>query len=79
MTKSQNSPFPTTLNAAVHAANGLDVTGVLEAHENGRINLISNEDSELGNSLDDAAAEDEENDELEEENEVEAAAEANRS
>ncbi len=79
MIKSKIQPFATASNALGHVTKTIQVSGALEADEIRQISFMTDEESELDESLNDAAAEEEEDDELEEQKEVESAAAANQS
>ena len=70
--------IPDYSKAPGQVTNKTQVNGALEADEVMQINDVTDEKSELDESLNDAAAEEEEDDELEEQKEVEAAAAANQ-
>ena len=70
MLKSQIPPFSTTSKAFGQVTNKTQVNGALEADEVMQINDVTDEKSELDESLNDAAAEEEDVDELEEANEA---------
>jgi hypothetical protein len=78
MIASDIAPSGKASNDDGHIADTTEVKAALEAEKDGPINLVENEQSELDEYLDETAAEAEEDDELEEQSQVEAAAAANR-
>ena len=74
---SQEKPIPKKVSAHNGTGCRTEVAGVLECDEIKQINLGTNRENALDQSLDDAVASEEEDDELEEETEVKAVADAN--
>ena len=78
MMKSQIYPLVTRLTVPGPVADRSAVHGVLESDELKEIDLATDHEIQLDASLNESAAMDEEDDELEEQDRVEAAAAANR-
>ena len=78
MMKSQIYPLVTRLTVPGPVADRSAVTGVLESDKAKQIDLATDHEIQLDASLNESAATEEEDDELEEQDRVEAAAAANR-
>jgi len=78
MMKSQIYPLVTRLTVPGPVADRSAVPGVLESDKAKQINLATDHEIQLDASLNESAATEEEDDELEEQDRVEAAAAANR-
>ena len=78
MMKSQIYPLVNRLSVPAPVAEMSAVHGVLESDEVKQINLATDHEIQLDASLNESAAMEEEDDELEEQDRVEAAAAANR-
>ena len=78
MMKSQIYPLVTRLTVPGPVADRSAVPGVLESDKAKQINLATDHEIQLDASLNESAAMEEEDDELEEQDRVEAAAAANR-
>ena len=78
MIKSQRRPFAKTSGVPGPVADRTRLTGVLESDEVKQIDLSTDHEIQLDLSLNESAAMKEKDDELEEQDRVEAAAAANR-